>query len=397
MDLAELGIDLLADDAIDFSDDEGTSDRSNSCTQSIAAATAPAEPTSIQHWTHDECMAWLRALPRELGLQLQGVENDSDFCGRTLLAVADSTRELRDTLGLATITQRLAFDKALRDFTTAAGAETSQHAKATKPSGSVGGIYDATFLKLVEPLYDMHMGVENMGPLLYTLVRFIKPQRVLEIGAGYTTVFLLMALKDNAAELANYSALRAQGDACIVEQTVDDSGSASSRRIPWCVDAYMDSAAAATTPVLHCVDNMAHQHTTVDQYLLLITTTCSTARRQQSDCLRSSLQAFLHQAIAVTVYYAAVAAAHLVLQAAEELELEPHLKLHVVDAWKLEPSFEPGLQLDFLWIDFGAGRKLAEFLQQWWHRVPAGGIIALHSTVTNSYTREWLEEMRAGA
>jgi Methyltransferase domain len=135
----------------------------------------------------------------------------------------------------------------------------------------------------------------------------------------------------------------------------------------------------------------------VDQYLLLITTTCSTARRQQSDCLRSSLQASLHQPIAITVYYAAVAAAHLVLQAAEELELEPHLNLHVVDAWKLEPSFEVDLQLDFLWIDFGAGRKLAEFLQQWWHRVPAGGIIALHSTVTNSYTREWLDEMRAGA
>jgi Methyltransferase domain len=85
-----------------------------------------------------------------------------------------------------------------------------------------------------------------------------------------------------------------------------------------------------------------------------------------------------------------------VLQAAEELDLEPHLKLHVVDAWKLEPSFEADAQLDFLWIDFGAGRKLAEFLQQWWHRVPAGGIVALHSTVTNSYTREWLEEMRAG-
>jgi hypothetical protein len=278
MDLAELGIELLADDAIDFSDGEGASDSTNSCTQSIVVTTAPAVPAvpavqadrSVDQWSHAECVAWLTSLPEGLGLQLHVVENDDGFCGRTLMAAADSTRELRDTLGLATITQRLAFDKALQDVTTAAGAETSQHAKASKPSGSSGGIYDAAFLKLVEPLYDMHMGVENMGPLLYTLVRFIKPQRVLEIGAGYTTVFLLMALKDNAAELANYSALRAQGDACIIEQTVDDSGSAGSRRIPWCVDAYMDSAAASATPVLHCVDNMAHQHTTGEMLYYLM-------------------------------------------------------------------------------------------------------------------------------
>ena len=40
-----------------------------------------------------------------------------------------------------------------------------------------------------------HMGAENLGPLLYTLVRFIKPQSVLEVGAGYTTLFLLQALR----------------------------------------------------------------------------------------------------------------------------------------------------------------------------------------------------------
>ena len=70
-------------------------------------------------------------------------------------------------------------------------------------AGTVGGMYDATFLRTVKPLYDMHMGVENMGPLLYSLVRFIKPRHVLEIGAGYTTIFILQALRDNAIELAN--------------------------------------------------------------------------------------------------------------------------------------------------------------------------------------------------
>jgi hypothetical protein len=48
-----------------------------------------------------------------------------------------------------------------------------------------GGIYDSAFLAAVQPLYDMHMGVENMGPLLYSLIRFHKPRHVLEVGAGY--------------------------------------------------------------------------------------------------------------------------------------------------------------------------------------------------------------------
>jgi len=41
-----------------------------------------------------------------------------------------------------------------------------------------GGLYDPTFVTACQPLYDMHMGVENMGPLLYSLIRFLKPRQV---------------------------------------------------------------------------------------------------------------------------------------------------------------------------------------------------------------------------
>ena len=41
------------------------------------------------------------------------------------------------------------------------------------------------------------MGTENVGPLLRTLVQMIRPQRILEVGAGYTTPFLLDGLKVN--------------------------------------------------------------------------------------------------------------------------------------------------------------------------------------------------------
>lgn len=81
------------------------------------------------------------------------------------------------------------------------------------PHGTEGGLYDPVFMKLVEPLYDMHMGCENMGPMLYNLVRFLKPKRILEVGAGYTSIFILQALKDNIDELVNYQRLQAE-DKC---------------------------------------------------------------------------------------------------------------------------------------------------------------------------------------
>jgi len=45
--------------------------------------------------------------------------------------------------------------------------------------------------------YRKGMGTENVGPLLRTLVQMIRPQRILEVGAGYTTPFLLDGLKAN--------------------------------------------------------------------------------------------------------------------------------------------------------------------------------------------------------
>ena len=69
------------------------------------------------------------------------------------------------------------------------------------PTPTVGTVYSAAFLEAVQPLYTQHMGVENMGLMLYALVRFAKPRKIVEVGAGYTTLFILQALADNDAEL----------------------------------------------------------------------------------------------------------------------------------------------------------------------------------------------------
>ncbi|ONI91072.1 hypothetical protein ALI22I_09830 [Saccharothrix sp. ALI-22-I] len=52
------------------------------------------------------------------------------------------------------------------------------------------------FRAAVEGLRVPEMGTEAVAPLLADLVRFTRPQRVLEVGMGYTTPFLAAALAD---------------------------------------------------------------------------------------------------------------------------------------------------------------------------------------------------------
>lgn len=59
---------------------------------------------------------------------------------------------------------------------------------------------DPPFLLAVEELRSPRMGTELVAPLLYALVRSVRPASVLEVGAGYTTAFLARALADNAAD-----------------------------------------------------------------------------------------------------------------------------------------------------------------------------------------------------
>ena len=48
-----------------------------------------------------------------------------------------------------------------------------------------------------EEFYRQRMGTENVGSFLRALVQMVRPNRILEIGAGYTTPFLLEALINN--------------------------------------------------------------------------------------------------------------------------------------------------------------------------------------------------------
>jgi predicted O-methyltransferase YrrM len=66
---------------------------------------------------------------------------------------------------------------------------------------------DNAFMATVRPLLVPEMGTESTAALLYWLIRMVRPQRVMEVGMGYTTPFLAQALHDNHAAVETERAL----------------------------------------------------------------------------------------------------------------------------------------------------------------------------------------------
>jgi hypothetical protein len=58
---------------------------------------------------------------------------------------------------------------------------------------------DPDFMQVASQLQG-GFGTENVGPLLYTLIKCCRPKSVFEVGAGYSTLCILKALKDNFYE-----------------------------------------------------------------------------------------------------------------------------------------------------------------------------------------------------
>lgn len=146
----------------------------------------------------------------------------------------------------------------------------------------------------------------------YALVRFSKPQRVLEVGAGYTSLFLLQALQDNVDEVAALrsrathaafapvkplvaaSLKESNGEDAITTTTLRGLATFTPQQVPWNVPGSLEGDASALvapsgssssssataaeggcddsggvrrcggTPRLDVVDNMAHGHTTAN-------------------------------------------------------------------------------------------------------------------------------------
>jgi predicted O-methyltransferase YrrM len=192
--------------------------------------------------------------------------------------------------------------------------------------------FNSGFLNHLASLYNPHMGVENLGPLLYSFIRFTKVKSVLEIGAGYTSLWIMQALKDNDDEMERICALGRSGKCLLLD-------------IPWADPTTVEGYHNQKSSLLF-VDNCRHQKET-----------------------------------------ATGAAA-----VAKALGLETYMKFLVADAFELE--LEPH-SVDLLWCDFGVGSRMATFALIAWESIRPGGFLVCHSTLTNQGTRDWLEAIRA--
>jgi len=225
-------------------------------------------------------------------------------------------------------------------------------------SGTHGSIYDSAWMRTVRPLAAQHMGVENMGPLLYALVRFLKPRRVLEVGAGYTTLFILQALADNDEELARFRSARI-GESIV--HCVQESGEA----VPWCVEEEIDRPEKSS--VLVAVDNEEHDVFT--------------------DMGGLGSVSNIAKDLGLSAYFVPVVADAFTVEIDDLLEkAENHLSLGGRNAEEVKLPF------DLTWLDgITTDDAFPNFFKKVWSNLDgAGGHVAVHSTLTNSTTRTWL-------
>ena len=211
--------------------------------------------------------------------------------------------------------------------------------------------YHPLFLSHIEPLYNPHMGVESIGPFLHSFIRFTKVQSIVEIGAGYTTPWILQALQDNEMEFHRIKALYDE-DKCRL------------LNYPWTVSNYMNQP-------------MSHNHKRGNQDDTKTKTT-QQKYRYSLKCVDNCL----HQRETATG----------AMGVARALGLDGYLDFMEGDAFALQ--FDPE-SIDLLWCDFGVGSKMKDFIAGGaWESIKPGGFLICHSTLTNESTRNWLESMR---
>jgi predicted O-methyltransferase YrrM len=202
---------------------------------------------------------------------------------------------------------------------------------------------DQQFMSVAREAFSPTMGTENMAPLLYSLVRFNRPRSILEIGAGYTTLFLLQAMADN------YNDYRSEIErlAALEKSPPEERQRAIKDTFPLMLQDYYRQP---YEPMLHCVDNMSHAETS----------------------------------------------AHKALAGAKVLGIDRHLKFHQENSRDFIARLKDRpMQFDMMWLDAGNyasyvdyGRNLFPFIN------PDGGLILIHSTETNLEAQAYVRSLK---
>jgi predicted O-methyltransferase YrrM len=165
------------------------------------------------------------------------------------------------------------------------------------------------------------MGTENAGPVLRVLARMLRPRTVVEVGAGSSTLHLLLGLRDAVSEAAE--------DRRIVRGEVT-----------------ADERADERASVLHP---------------------------------RSALDDYAPRLLVVDDFSVPGTSAHHVREAARSLGLDGMLTFIERDFFQLADHELDGWgPLDLVWLDAGTQADDARFLTSLWPRVAPGGTVVLH-------------------
>lgn len=176
---------------------------------------------------------------------------------------------------------------------------------------------DTQFFSVARVLMHPGMGTENVGPLLYALACMRRPRRVLAVGLGYSTLFLLQALADAEREAAR--------DRALLDQRLHD---------PARVEVLLPEAVDTMPAVLVGCDDFS-----------------------DDDGRLGQLQ-----------------------RCVDRLELGSRMRLHRCRYQDLpdEPEAPP---YDLVWIDCGHQLDYAELCNRFWPKLqPDGGLLGMHYT-----------------
>lgn len=176
------------------------------------------------------------------------------------------------------------------------------------------------FLDKVAPMLVAGMGTEHVGPQLYSLLRMIRPQYVMEVGLGYTTPFILQALADNKADYER-------------DKGILQNAPAQDERRMQLLPEYFN---APYEPKLVAIDDYSQEATSATR----------------------------------------------VLETSEALGLSPYLELIKRDFHGASRDIsEELLPFDFAWLDCGGTENYRAFFEEFWPLVnPNGGFAAVHFT-----------------
>lgn len=219
---------------------------------------------------------------------------------------------------------------------------------------------DESFQSSACELRSARMGTELMAPLLYSLLRSVRAERVLEIGAGLTTLYLAKALADNLQDVRHeQSVLPLKQRAYSPAWEAGKAGSLGDERarLRW-----LEAEPALADPSYYDQDYVPSCITIDDA-----TSPFSTSAKVEQALRRAGLDGFVQW---------------------RRIDFRDAVKDFVA----------AGRMFDFVWFDCGGAQEYRDFLNRFWDLVePDGGMIVLHYTLTVPRHEAVLEEfLRSG-